>query len=100
MFSRDLEELLQKWASKEKTFKRDIEDEILPFLSNKNVVFLYGPRRSGKSVVARRLLEKMPAHTITRYVNLEDPALIGSLNIDLLNRFSADLGAKDTIVFD
>ena len=100
MLSRDLEELLQKWASEEKTFKRDIEDKIVPFLSNKNVVFLYGPRRSGKSVVARRLLEKMPAHTITRYVNLEDPALIGSLNIDLLDRFSADLGPKDTVVFD
>ena len=100
MLSRDLEELLQKWVFKEKTFKRDIEDEILPFLSNKNVVFLYGPRRSGKSVVARRLLKKMSARTITRYVNLEDPALIGLLNIDLLDRFSADLGAKDTVVFD
>ena len=73
MLSRELGELLEKWAVKETTFKRDVEDDILPFVGSRNVVFLYGPRRSGKSVVARRLLEKMPGNTLTRYVNLEDP---------------------------
>ncbi|MEK6972472.1 MAG: ATP-binding protein [archaeon] len=100
MLSKELDSLLKKWAVKEHTVKRDIEDEILPFISNKNVVFLYGPRRSGKSVVAKRLLEKMPENTLTRYVNLEDPKLIDSLNTDLLESFADGLTAKDTVVFD
>src|SRR3989338_2437530 len=97
---RNFKELFEKWAIKEKTFERDAENEILPFISSKNVVFLYGPRRSGKSVVARRLLGRMPKKTITRYVNLEDPKLANSLNTDLMDKFAEDLSKKDTIVFD
>ncbi len=100
MLSKDLEELSDKWALKEKTYKRDIEEEIMSYVSNKNVVFLYGPRRSGKSVVARRLLERMPKTTHTRYVNLEDPKLLNSLNTDLMDSFAEGLEAKDTVVFD
>ncbi|PIU21059.1 MAG: hypothetical protein COT15_04375 [Candidatus Diapherotrites archaeon CG08_land_8_20_14_0_20_34_12] len=100
MLSRELSDLLEKWAVKETTFKRDIEDEIMPFVSSKNVVFLYGPRRSGKSVVAIRLLEKMPKNTLTRYVNLEDPKLADLLNTDLLEAFADGLTSRDTIVFD
>jgi len=100
MLSKDLRELLDKWVLREKTYKRDIEDEVLPFISNKNAVFLYGPRRAGKSVVARRLLEKLPRNTTKRYVNLEDPKLINSLDIALMDSFAKGLSAKDTIVFD
>jgi len=100
MRSKNLEELLGKWVLKEKTYKRDVEEEIMPYVSNKNVVFLYGPRRSGKSVVARRLLERMPKNSKTRYVNLEDPKLLNSLNTDLMDSFAEGVGAKDTIVFD
>ena len=100
MLSKDFEELLDKWAIKEKTYKRDIEDEILPYISNKNVIFLYGPRRSGKSVVARRLLERMPKNTKTRYVNLEDPKLLNQLDTSLMEFFVGDLKSKDTIIFD
>ncbi len=95
-----MQELLEKWTSKEKTFKRDIEDKILPFISNRNVVFLYGPRRAGKSVVAKRLLDCMPRQSATRYVNLEDPKLANSLNTGLMEEFASDLEANDTIVFD
>lgn len=100
MLSKELGGLLEKWAVREPTFKRDIEDEILPSIGSKNVVFLYGPRRSGKSVVARRLLEKMPKNTVARYVNLEDPKLTGMLGTDLLESFADGLTAKDTVVFD
>src|SRR3989338_7536629 len=100
MLSKEFEDLLKEWQPKEKTFSRDIEEEILPFLSHKNVVFLYGPRRAGKSVVAQRLLEQVPEKTITRYVNLEDPKLSGNLKTGLLGEFSADLSENDTIVFD
>jgi len=100
MLQKDVQELIEKWAVKEKTFRRDIEDDILPFISNKNVVFLCGPRRSGKSVVAKRLLERMPKKSTARYVNLEDPKLINSLNIELMDKFSEDLKPEDTIVFD
>ncbi len=97
---KDLQDLIEKWALKEKTYQRDVEDEILPFISNKNVVFLYGPRRSGKSVVARRLLKRMPKTTKTRYINLEDPKLADFLNTDLMDEMTKDLGQKDTVVFD
>jgi len=100
MLSKEFKGLLKKWELREKTYKRDIEEEILPNISSKSAVFLYGPRRAGKSVVARRLLEKMPKKTSTRYVNLEDPKLAGSLNTDLLEYFSEGLGKSDTIVFD
>jgi uncharacterized protein len=93
-------DLLKKWKNQENTFKRDIEDEIFPFISNVNCVFLYGPRRSGKSVIAKRLLAKMPKKTITRYVNLEDPKLMELLNVDLMDVFSDGLKENDTIVFD
>ncbi|MCX6802222.1 MAG: ATP-binding protein [Candidatus Diapherotrites archaeon] len=100
MLSGDYKGLLDKWVLREKTHKRDVEDEILPFISRKNVVFLFGPRRAGKSVVARRLLERMPKGSNTRYVNLEDPKLINSLNTDLMESFAEGLEADDTIVFD
>jgi len=100
MLSKELNELLNKWAVKEPTFERDAEEEILPFISSKNAIFLYGPRRSGKSVIARRLLDKMPKNTVKRYVNLEDPKLSGLLNTDLLDSFADGLASKDTIVFD
>lgn len=100
MLPKDLHDLLERWRLKEKTYKRDIEDQILPFISNKNVVFLVGPRRAGKSVVAQRLLAKMPKTTKIRYVNLEDPSLINSLSINLMDSFAAGLGRNDTIVFD
>lgn len=100
MLSGDFEELLEKWVLKEKTYKRDVEDGILPYISSKNVVFLYGPRRAGKSVVSRRLLEKLPKSTKTRYVNLEDPKLTGLLDTGLMDAFAEGLGAKDTVVFD
>ncbi len=100
MLPANRKELLEKWSLREKTFERDIEDEIIPFISNKNVVFLYGPRRSGKSVVAKRLLARMPKNTITRYVNMEDPKLANFLNIEIMDEFTADLKANDTIVFD
>ena len=100
MLSKDLEGLLGKCALKEKTYKRDLEEEIMPYISNKNVIFLYGPRRSGKSVVARRLLRRMPKGTKTRYVNLEDPKLLNMLDTNLMDSFAEGLGTKDTIVFD
>ena len=100
MIPEDMHRFLQEWKVKEKTFKRDIENEILPYISNKNVVFLYGPRRSGKSVIAKRLLDKMPKSSTTRYVNLEDPGLMDTLNIKLMDEFASGLKAKDTIIFD
>ena len=100
MLPANRKELLEKWSFREKTFERDIENDILPYISNKNVVFLYGPRRSGKSVVAKRLLARMSKNTITRYVNLEDPKLANFLNIEIMDEFTSDLKANDTIVFD
>jgi predicted AAA+ superfamily ATPase len=100
MLSDDYLELLNKWKTLENTFKRDIENKILPFVSSKNCVFLYGPRRSGKSIVAKRILTQMPKNTITRYVNLEDPKLMNLLNVDLMDTLSEGLKKKDTIVFD
>jgi len=100
MTSLNVKELLDSWTLREKTYKRDIEDEILKFISNKNAVFLYGPRRSGKSIIARRLLDRMPKNTKTRYVNLEDPQLITHLNIGILDEFAKGIGPDDIIVFD
>ncbi len=100
MLSKNLEDLIERWSVKEKTFARDVEKDILPFVSNRNVVFLYGPRRSGKSVVARRLLDRMPKNTTTRYVNLEDPKLINLLDVEIMDAFAKDLSPDDTVVFD
>ena len=100
MLSDDYLDLLNKWKNHENTFKRDIEEKILPFVSNKNCIFLYGPRRSGKSIVAKRILAQMPKNTKTRYVNLEDPKLMEILNVDLMDTFSDGLKKDDTIVFD
>lgn len=95
-----MESLLDKWASRERTFERDIEKEILPYVDNRNAVFLFGPRRAGKSTVAMRLLEKMPKSTVTRYVNLEDPELSGELDTALLDEFARGLKRNDVVVFD
>lgn len=100
MHSFDFEELLNKWALKEKTYKRDVEDNILPYICSENVVFLYGPRRAGKSIVAMRLLDRLPKNIIKRYVNLEDPKLMTLLNTELLEYFAKNLSSRDAIVFD
>ncbi len=100
MLSKDLRVLLHEWSFKGKTFKRDIEEDVLPFISNRNAVFLYGPRRSGKSVVAKRLLKTLSKDFVTRYVNLEDPALMGALNVGLMDDFAEGLSSRDVIVFD
>ncbi|MFH0837207.1 MAG: ATP-binding protein [Candidatus Aenigmatarchaeota archaeon] len=96
----NIKELTEKWVLKEKTYERDVENEIIPYIDNKNVIFLYGPRRSGKSVVARRLLKRLPKNTKTRYVNLEDPNLVSFLSIELMDKLTNDLNQHDTVVFD
>ncbi|MBI4181433.1 MAG: ATP-binding protein [Candidatus Aenigmarchaeota archaeon] len=96
----ELHELLVKWRLREKTFERDVEEGILPHISNQHAIFLTGPRRSGKSVVARHLLERLPGRIQTRYVNLEDPALIDALTLKTMDDFAEGLRATDCIVFD
>ena len=96
----DLRRLVMRWSVKEKTFEREIEEKVLPFIGGKNAVFLYGPRRSGKSTEAKRLLGKCGKGAKTRYVNLEDPALEGLLGVGLLDGFSEGLGRNDVLVLD
>jgi len=39
MLSEEFKEILQNWNLMDKTYKRDSEDEIFSFISNKNAVF-------------------------------------------------------------
>ncbi|MFH0970480.1 MAG: ATP-binding protein [Candidatus Diapherotrites archaeon] len=100
MDSAQLDKLLEKWKLKGSTFARDIESDVLRYVSNRHVVYLYGPRQAGKSTLARRILDQLPSKTTRRYVNLEDPSLVGELNVSLLDDVVFGLSAKDTIVLD
>jgi len=91
--------LLKRWSVKEKTFKRDVEEEAKPFISDKNAVFLYGPRRSGKSTVAKRIVWSWK-NAKSVYLNLEDPALESELGTGLLDEFAQGLAPRDLLVID
>jgi len=100
MLSNEINSLLKQWIKREKTFKRDVETEIIPYISNRNVIFLYGPRRAGKSIVAKRILWHEKKKSKVRYVNLEDPGFTAELNVSLMDKLAEGIGSEDLLIFD
>jgi len=100
MLSNEMASLLKQWIKHEKTFKRDVETEIIQYISNRNVLFLYGPRRAGKSVVVKRILWHEKKKSKVRYVNLEDPGFTAELNVSLMDKLAEGIGSEDLLIFD
>jgi predicted AAA+ superfamily ATPase len=79
-------------------FRREIEDKIREHLSGKGMVVILGPRQSGKTTLAKKLLEPFGAHgayfncehaEVRRYFVLGEPDALLSL-----------VGDKKVVVFD
>ncbi|MEW6528510.1 MAG: ATP-binding protein [Candidatus Micrarchaeota archaeon] len=92
------EAIIKRWQNFPKTFAREIEDEILPLTKSKNAIFLYGPRRAGKSVISQRLLKK--SEGTIRYLNFDDPALPAKLANQDIEELCSDLSKGSTVVLD
>ena len=79
-------------------FRREIEDKIREHLSGKGMVVILGPRQSGKTTLAKKLLEPFGAHgayfncehaEVRRHFVLGEPDMLLSLVAD-----------KQIVVFD
>ena len=92
------EAIIKRWQNVPRTFAREIEKEIVPLIKSKNSIFLYGPRRSGKSVISQRLLKK--AEGAIRYLNFDDPSLPAELTSQNIEELCNDLPKGSTIVLD
>ena len=63
-------------------YKRDIVEQILPFLGTNNIIVLHGARQVGKTHILYLLQNHLKAqHFSTHYIDLED-----SRHLDLLNQ--------------
>ena len=92
------EAMIKRWQNFSKTFAREVESEIWPLTKSKNAIFLYGPRRSGKSVISQRLLKKSEGSV--RYLNFDDTALPANLTNQDIEELCNDLPKGSTIVLD
>ena len=96
MDERQKKELLVRWRAFPESFRREIEAEINPFVSGKNAVFLYGPRRAGKSTIAQRLVESKDF----RYLNFDDALLPKDKDAPLIEDFCSGLPKGTCVVLD
>src|SRR3989344_9249650 len=79
-------------------FKRDIESRIHPHLTGKGIVVILGPRQSGKTTLARRLLEPFGARGA--YFNCEHADVRSHFVIGEPDMLLSLVGDKKVIVFD
>ena len=59
-------------------YKRDAEQLLVELLADFRIVYLTGPRQSGKTTLAKRLAEKLGM----KYVTLDDQAVLATINND------------------
>ena len=59
-------------------YKRDAEPLLVELLADFRIVYLTGPRQSGKTTLAKRLAEKLGM----KYVTLDDQAVLATINND------------------
>ncbi len=71
----------------EKTILREVTPEVLKYIDRPEAIYLYGPRRAGKTTVCLQLMEvlskKHGKHSCL-YVNFEEPAFASKLYLDFL----------------
>ena len=87
-------DVLERWnrwgtARLDAGVRRDVLDEVLPFLATKDIVAFAGPRRAGKSTLMFQVMDALEAKgvppTAMLHVNLEEPALQPRLGTQLLD---------------
>lgn len=66
-----------------KTIPRESTEEAMKLMKRPEAIYIYGPRRAGKSTVCWQMIERLKAGCL--YINLEDPALIPELEIDIFD---------------
>ena len=59
-------------------YKRDIEPLLVELLADFRIVYLTGPRQSGKTTIAKRIADKLGM----KYVTLDDQAVLATINND------------------
>lgn len=63
-------------------YKRDIIDQIIPFLGTNNIIVLHGARQVGKTHILYLLQNHLKAqHLSTHYIDLEDSRYVDILNL-------------------
>ena len=59
-------------------FKRDVEPLLLELLTDFRIVYLTGPRQSGKTTIVKRIADNLGM----KYVTLDDQAVLAAINSD------------------
>src|SRR3989338_11154857 len=79
-------------------FRRDIENKIRPHLAGKGMVVILGPRQSGKTTLAKRLLEPLGAQGA--YFNCEHADVRSHFVLGEPDVLLSIVGDKKVLVFD
>ncbi|MEW6328514.1 MAG: ATP-binding protein [Candidatus Micrarchaeota archaeon] len=85
---------------------RDVTEEILKYMNRPEVLYLYGPRRAGKTTVCMQLikhLSKKYGRTSSVYINFEEPAFSSMLSNEFLEwiaeKYASVFSRKPRFVF-
>ena len=85
--------VLEDWNCWSKSFKQSFnravyEDEVAKKATTKEIIFVKGVRRSGKSTILRNHIENLIAQGVSKnqilFINLEDPRFAPYLSLELL----------------
>lgn len=95
------------WKRKPATgVPREVSAKILTMVDGHEAVFLYGPRRAGKTTVCLQLLERLSVVHGSRsclYLNFEEPVFASRLDAglieDMVGEFAGEFGREPEFVF-
>ncbi len=76
---------------------RIVEKQILDSLFQKQVIILYGPRRSGKTTLCQKILSTMPN---SEYFNCEEEVVKQALSENNSSKMASFFGSRKVVVLD
>ncbi len=87
-----------------KSIKREINQDILKYLGNDQILLLIGARQVGKTTILRQIKTHLEVQSLqTHFINLEDPEYLALINESPKNLFkilSINLESKSYIFID
>ena len=95
------------WKKSPKTgIPRDVTAEAMEFITGRDAIYFFGPRRAGKTFVCMQLISRLSRKYGKKsclYLNFEEPAFAGKLNTalveDIVQEFEKQHGSLPKFVF-
>jgi uncharacterized protein len=101
--------VFKKWLFMRNYFKRDIIDDVIKYIDDKNVVVIHGARQVGKTTLLKIIIDKLKKNISDEnifYIDLEDLDLLETANkgvqnfINYLNGFKYNKNYKRYLFID